>query len=754
MPLGRRAAKLLRALDRLLTGGLAQVPPEAARELEAKLKESGFGIASALAPAFADPAPDKRYKAYVDLRLAIESTLVKVMRPAHEPLAGAPVGLFARRASPVSSPSGLVDAARRFDGLVPALAYLASDPDLAGLDPPAVEVLLANDDLKRAAARALVRAGPARVGEWIAYLVGREARSSRHGAYLLVPGLEPAAAARATLPSWARSEDHEVAWDALSPLRREARDGLLAAFDPAAPAPLPARRFALRLVARSARPAETSAWEPLLEGDPELAALHRIARFKAEQAGIVELRAWAGTLDEPILRATALAQLVLENDLDKVRFQAELQQGRATLPYLLGPLRGTSKTEPLVRLWAERLAWSRPPAERRAALEELVACGERQAVDLLERAARDPRPELRALAYPALVSRVGLLAVRRAVDFAPLAAGGYERFGTDVLHGYDNALLPVLDRVPDVRLLPYLRFLLGRGDPAAVPEAVLVAYGELAVPLLGELLDRPELPLARLARARLEALRATPEAASLLGSREAGADPCARALARLAVPELAADARKELEGLGRSEVVPRLVDAIRKQRELREPALEVLAAWRAPEAIPLLIKLLGTPAPEMVKGKPGNRESRWLSKPVTRHLEAYGPDAAGPLAEALANPNWTVRHHAATLLAGLGKGAGAAGERLASAWYAEKEDEVRHALVAAMGAVGDEASTACLATVLGGADAAMQTKAARALGAVGTPKAREAVEAALARTTDLALKRELKKALEPRTAKP
>ena len=743
---------MLRALDKFLVKGLGSIQEHVARDLAGFLRANGLGKAAARAREIREDKPDRRYRAFVELRIALEEAVVKLFRPGHlgAPLpAGATLVVVGRTA--LGAPDELIEAAGRFEGTPEALAYLQAVPDLGGLTGEQVEVLMANDDLRRPAARALGQAPPEQVREWVRHLAGAANGLARRGAYLLAEALDPGEAARETLPSWSREEDQDDAFESFHPRRLDMREGLLAGLDPDRELPLAARRFALRLVARSAKEGEADRWEPLAGDDPELVALVKLARFKSGEVLGDRLRAWASSAEEPELRALATLQCWMEGDVDPRAHQTELQRNRANLHLLLAPLRNTARLEIFLKQWQASLELSRPQAERARAAEELLASGDRRLASRLLHTLADPSPAIRERLQPYLAAAMGLYPVRLLVDLAPLETTPPEQFSSDVVRAYERWLLPIVPRIPDARLAPWIGHLLGRGATEVCPEAVRAMGGALTGEL-AVLLSHPEPAVQTLARQSLEALRHTPRAARILEDHEAGKDPMEAALERLLLPELAAEGKRALEALDRATTVPRLVEVARSRKLAREAVLEVLSEWRAEAALPVLVKLLGSPLPDMVRGKPGNRETRWVEKSTGRHLLAYGAGARPALEAALESANWTVRHHAAHLLGELALEASSV--PLARALEAEAEEESRAALVAALGRTGGEEAVVALEPLVRSSLVADQIRAVRALHGVRTASARGLLEEVMATAKDLGLKRELRRVLEAWDAGP
>lgn len=734
MPFGRKAGKMLRALDKMLVEGLGAVDPGTAKNLGKFLRASGFGTAAERARDFSDAAPEKRYRAFVELRLALEAATVKLYRPPRAPEAGVGAG----------DAAALAAAARSFATTDEAAAALAEGVDLSGLDPDQVASLLGNDDLRDRAAAALRQHEPERVAEWVGALARKANGHARRGAYLLARNLDPAQAAELTRPSWHRPEDELAAFAFLYPRRQECRQVLAKALDPDDPAPLPGRRLALRIIARSARGGEPAAWAPLAEGDAELEALVKMSAFKCEEEDALRLRSWASSLDEPVLKATAFTQLFLEGEIDTKRFVVELPRTRDQLEALLRPLRGTGRLENLEKHWGARACPSQPLVEREALVEELVALGDLRVRGLVRRLLADPEGSLRAAVLPLAAHILGLLPTRRLADLGPLARGRFSRLSRDDLHAYERFLHPVLEAVPDVRLAGYAGYLMRRRGPDAIPGPGLRALGETMIPVWGGLLEDRDQKLALLALRELEALAADPRARARLDEREEGKDPLEVAVEKLLVPGLAAEARERLEALDRGEAVPRLLEAARTRKETREAVLDLLTDWREADVLPFLAKLMGSPLPDMVKGKPGSRQARWLDKPVTRRLRAFAAAARPVLEQALTSENWTVRHHAAVLL---GELADASSSRaLAAALSAEDELDGRQAMVEALGRCGGDDAVPALAPLARGGD--LQLRALRALAESGSPDAKALLTELLEGAEDLGLKRELRRALD------
>ncbi len=766
MPLGKKAAQMLRALDRLLVPGLSAMDPTTAEKLSGFLRANGFGAAAAEAAEMVDPAPEKRYRTFVELRRELEGAVVKLYRPPAPDVPADAWGLLVPEADRIPDPARLAAAARGFRQTDAALLFLAGSPDLSSLTDDGIEALLANADLRSPAVGHLRKLPP----EGLAPLLDRLARQGnalvRRSVWKLAEGLDELEAARRLLPTLVHPGDLSAAFEFLFPRRKEVRQALEAVLtgartDPTpgpdapappvlptpGPAPLPARRLAMRILARSAKEGEPDRWAPACGDDPELAGLLRVARYRAGEIDVIRMRSFATSIDEPVLRALAIAQLLLDGEIDTPRFQKEMFQRRDQLEPLLTPLKGTGRIEGLAKTWRNQLRPSNSPGERRGALDELAALDEPSLAWLLAGWRDEPSPELADRMLDLLVEWTGLEPLAMAVDLAPLEGGDFDRFGSDVLHAYQTQLLPRVKRLPDVRFAPFLAYLVRRHGPAALPAGTLEALAEPAIPALGSLLSHPDPATRRLALASLEGLRHDPRAARVLEEREQGEDPLELAVARLVLPGSESDGRARLESLGRDAVAPRLIELAKSRKDLRDPLLALLAEWRRDEALPLLAKLLGSPAPDLVKGKPGSRETRWLEKPVGRWLTAYRERGRAPLEAALANGNWTVRHHAAWLLGRDELASPASSPALARALAAETEDEVKAELIQTLGTSGGSEAVAALLPVArsGGP---MVPKALRALSQTGEPQAKKELEAMLAEARDLNQKRDLRRALD------
>jgi hypothetical protein len=648
---------------------------------------------------------------------------------------------------PLGSPASLLDHARRFDGNGPALAYLHESPDLSALGAEEVEVLLANDDLRHAAAAALRAAGAEPVRAWVQALSRSPSALARRGAYLLAEVLEPEESARLTRPSWERPEDQAAAFAFLHPRRLEARPAILEALE--ASTPLEGRRFALRMVARSAREGEPDRWAELTDDDPELEALVKVARFKAEEVNMDRLRSWSASVEEPELRVLASLQLWMEGGTDGRYFAQELQRVQEEglhLNLLLGPMRGLSRLEPLLKEWLLCREASVPVARRRAMARQVVAAGDLRFARLFLESLQDPDAEVRDLLYPYLCEALGLLPVRLRADLSPLAHGDFDELSNDDLRSLEQALVPALPVVPDLRLGAIVGYLLKRLGPDSIPREALRPLGPALWPSLANFLGAEDRALASLARGELEAARDDPRAGAILEDHEGGQDPLEAAVERLLVPARRDEARAALEALPREATSSRLLELARSRKDARSALLDLLADWGAEEAIPFMVRMLGSPLPDMIKGRPGSRDLRWLKKDVGGWLERMGPAARPHLDEALASENWTVRHHAATLLTSLALAE--SGEALARTLDEESEPECREALVTALGTCGGQGAVEALEPLARGEDLGEALRAVRSLGQVGGATAHKLLEELLSTATDLGLKRELRRALD------
>lgn len=746
MPLGRKAASMLRALDKFLVRGLGSIREETARDLAGFLRANGLGKAADRARQLRDPAPERRYRAFVELRIALEEAVVKLYRPGEGPPPRSQLVLAPDSISRVEDLRSLLEASRRFEATPAALAFLQTGPDLSGLDGEGVEALMGNDDLRQPAARLLRKSPAEQLSSWISHLTGSANRLSRQGCYLLAPGLPPEDATRLTRPSWIRPEDQDQAFEFFHPRRMECRRGLAEALLPDQDVSLEGRRFALRMVARSAREGEPEKWDGSLEEDPETAALLQIARFKAGEVDLDRVRSWSSSLDSRELRAIATLQCWLEGDAEPRAFAQEMQRSRDLLPLMLGPLRSTSRLDGLVKSWTASLSPARPVAERERALGEALASGDRRLATPFLKLLQDPSRSIREPLLPFLCSCLGLLPIRLSVDFAPLSQTPFEEFSSDVLHGFERSLLPSLERVPDVRLAPYVGYLLRRSGPEAVPAPGIRALGGALLPELEILLTSPDRRLQILALQELEALRGSPRAQAILDNHQAGRDPLENAVEKLLVPAQAPQGRSELDALERPQAVPRLLEMARTRKEAREPILEILTDWKSEETLPFLVRLLGSPLPDMVRGKPGARETRWMEKTTSDHFRAFGAIAAPTLEAALGSENWTVRHHAASLLGEIGLETST--PPIARALEHEEVEEVHSQLVASLGATGGPLAIEALEPLARSSQASNQMRAARSLSRIPLPEARQLLEELLAGAQDMAMKRFLRSALQ------
>jgi hypothetical protein len=734
---------MLRALDKFLVQGLGAIPEQTAQDLSRFLRKNGLGKAAVRARALQDPAPERRYRAFVELRLALEEAVVKLFRPeAIAPFSGR---MPSTQASSVDlqTPAELIDAARCFETTPAALRYLHSDPNLSGLAAQEVETLLGNDDLRLLAAQCLTKAPREQLLRWLRAMVQSSNGLARRSCYLLAQALSSEEAARETLMSWSHPEDQDAAFEFFHPRRMESRPGLLCALDPETPVAPEARRFALRMVARSAREKEPDQWAPLLEEDPELQALLKIARFKAGEVPLEQVRSWASSLDSPELRACATVQCWIEGDCDPRVFLQEIHRNREHLPLLLSPLRNSSKLESHLKDWKATLDLSRPTSERERALEELLASGDRRLANHLLGHLSDPTPGFRDRLFPYLCGALGLLPVRITVDLSPLATTPFEEFSSDILHGFERILLPSLAQVPDIRTAPYLGYLLRRFGPEAVPPEVLHTMGPALLPELEILLDNRDKRLQVLALQELESLCPDPRAQNILRTHQSGQDPLETAVERLLIDSLREAAQSQLESLDRTQSVPHLLEIARNRKEVREPILEVLTSWKSEAALPFLSRLLGSPLPEMVRGKPGNRETRWLTKCVSGYFLRYGDSACQTLETSLRNSeNWTVRHHAAHLLGELATESTT--PTLSMALEEEGVEEVRNQIIHSLGCTGGSQAVDALEPLIRSSLPADQARAARALGEISLPEAHSLLKELLESTEDLSLKRLLR----------
>lgn len=674
-------AEFLQALDRLLLEPPRKDGAKKYADLRRRLRQLGLeAVALHLEGLDEAPAP-RRFKSLVEARTKLAAAVTKLVRPRYSP-SWEPLqeGGILHGSPEATKLSDVIPLALNWARRDQAWTRLAQVEDFSKASLGELEILLSNGDTRAGTLRGLARAPKEQRQAWIEWFRNHGHLWVRQASYELlegIPGLELAALLQ---PSWSRPSDQARARICLRSLGSDVAHGFRNWLKEAEATPAVALGFALER-SLPALSSEDRSWLEELSGrSPEVDALLELARVQIGVLSVQELEGVAATHEASESRSLAGAKLWQESKQDPKLLRRLLDREGISAARVLTWLQGSQSLGGLSPAWRSSLLPHQDLETRQKALQEIEAGLPPDTVALVAPSLVDPHESVRAQAVRIQAHFEGISPLFRAFEGLEAPAPEPGPGGTAARRDFQSRIAPLLSKIPDRRFLPWLRDTLLHSSPEALPQEVLEAFGPLLAPIFAEVLEDPDQREGALsAMLRVYSIA---ECLELLDRVDASEDPIQRALTRLPHEEFFPAGSALLEPID-AERAGALLQLAKSKKAVRPPLLRILAREGYAPALELFLKLLGSPLPEMVPGTSPNRSLRWTEKAWIEDILFFDSQVLPGLERALTSENWTVRHHAAWLLAILE--APEAAQALATCLGRDPEPEVRLACLKALG---------------------------------------------------------------------